>query len=66
MIRRELRDDRCLGCRAALDNVVGFQRENVVYTTGEFAGEPGVAVVALCCCGMTTIVPWSVSPKRAA
>ena len=65
MIRRDLRDDRCSGCEASLEDVVDFERVGIIYGRGEFAGEPGVAVVAFCRCGMITIVPWSVSPKAA-
>ena len=66
MIRTELRDDRCYGCGASLDQVVDFQREDVTYTSGEFIGEPGVAVVALCRCGLTSVIPFTVNPRRAA
>jgi hypothetical protein len=63
MIRSELHDDRCYGCGASLDQAVYFQREHVVYTQGEFRGEP---VAALCRCGSTSVVPFSVDLRRAA
>ena len=66
MIRSELHDDRCYGCGASLDQAVYFQREHVVYTQGEFRGEPGVAVVALYRFGSTSVVPFSVDLRRAA
>ena len=66
MIRRDLRDDCCSRCRASLEGVVDFERVAIIYGRGEYAGEPGVAVVAFCRCGMVTLVPYSVSPRRAA
>ena len=36
-----------------------------MYTRGEFRGEPGVVLIALCWCGLTSVVPLSVSPRRA-
>ena len=65
MIRRELREDRCV-CGRSLGDVTAVDREPVVYTAGEFAGEPGVAVIASCRCGLTTVVPYSVDLGRAA
>ena len=66
MILRDLRGDRCSRCGASLEGVVDFERVGIIYGRGEFAGEPGVAVVAFCRCGTATIVPWSVSPRAAA
>lgn len=41
-------------------------REDVVYTAGEFIGEPGVAVIAMCGGGLTSVIPYSVSPRASA
>ena len=66
MIWGELHDSHCLGCGASLKGATSLERANVTYTEGEYAGEPGVAVVARCQCGVVTVVPFSVSPRRAA
>ena len=66
MIRAELHDSRCRGCGASLDRAVFIERANVTYIGGEFDGEPGVAVVARCSCGVATAVPFSVGSRRAA
>ena len=65
MVRAELHADQCFGCGASLDWATFVERADVTYTTGEFCGEPGVALVALCYCGMTSVIPFSVSPRRA-
>jgi len=65
MIHAELRDDqRWWG--ASLNRSAYARREDVTFTAGEFRGEPGVVLIALCPCGLTSVVPLSVSPRRAA
>ena len=55
----DLAESSCAGCGELLTSVVYFEREPVVYTGGEFAGEKGTAVVALHGCGMTSVIPWT-------
>lgn len=66
MIRYELRNDRCFGCGASLNRAAYVGREDVVYVRGEFAGEHGIVILAECSCGLTSVVPLSVSPRKAA
>ena len=62
MIRTELRDDRCAVCGVSLGQAVRYERENVVYESGEYADE-GVEIRAFCHCGTCTTIPFSVNPK---
>ena len=64
MIRTELLDDRCCGCGTSLERAVRYERKDVVYESGEYAGE-GVDVAAFCGCGATTTIAFSVSPSGA-
>ena len=66
MIRSEIRDDSCVGCGASLDRAEYLERHAVVFAKGEYAGEPGIVIVAECHCGITTVVPLSVDLRRAA
>ena len=66
MIRAELHDSDCRYCGESLKEAAYVGREDVTYTRGEFAGESGVALIALCGCGMTSVVPLSVDLRRAA
>ena len=63
MIRSDLRDDQCVGCGGSLARAACVGRKNVTYTAGEFAGDPGVVLVALCRCGRESVIPLSVSPE---
>jgi hypothetical protein len=66
MILGELGHDQCCGCGSSLQEAKYVERHDVIYAIREFAGEPGVAVAALCRCGSTSVVPFSVSPRRVA
>ncbi len=66
MTRSELRDDSCYGCGASLSAADHVEPHEMVYATGEYAGEPGIVVVAECSCGHTSVIPLSVDLRRAA
>ena len=65
MIAAELHEERCW-CGASLGDAVRVRRENVIFTAGEFRDEPGVVAVALCRCGLTSVIPLVVNLRRAA
>ncbi len=65
MIRAELYDDRCSACEARLSEADHFERVDVIYGRGEYEGEPGVAVLAFCRCGTTSVIPFSVNQRPA-
>ena len=64
MIRTELHDDRCPTCDARLSAADYLNRHEVVFATGEYRGEPGMVIVCECPCGLTSVIPLSVSPRR--
>lgn len=66
MIRAELHDDHCIGCGVLLDRAEYVERHDVTFAKGEYAGEPGIIVLAECVCGHTTVVPLCVDLRRVA
>ena len=64
MIPSELHDNYCAGCGVSLDQALRYEREDVIYESGEYAGEPGVEVTAFCGCGTSTRIPFSVGARR--
>ncbi len=65
MTRGEFRDDRCM-CGARLSGADHVERHKVVFASGEFEGEPGVAIIAECACGQTSVIALAVNLRRAA
>lgn len=67
MIWAALEEERCVGCERTLHRPeVDAQREDVRFTGGEAVGWRGVAIIARCGCGLTTIVALSADVPSAA
>lgn len=63
MIREDLRHDICADCGAPLSEAVNFERREVVWASGEFAG-PGIALEVVCHCGAITTLLWTANPEE--
>ena len=62
MISGDLAGHVCV-CGADLSDAASAERREMIFASGEFKGEAGVALEVACACGEITTIPWVANPR---